>query len=56
MGNEERGITTNELLDRLISKDTLKTFVISSVIGGFTGGAEYASARANLVKEYKSKP
>lgn len=54
MGNEERGITTNELLDRLISKDTLKTFVISSVIGGFTGGAEYASARANLVKEYKA--
>ena len=54
LGNEERDMSFAELTDNLISKETLKTFIISSVIGGFSGGAEYASARANIVKDYKA--
>lgn len=53
-GNEDRGIGWGEFAKRLISTDTLETFVISAAIGGFAGSAEYATARANIGKEYKA--
>lgn len=54
LGNEDLGITFGEVAKRLISKESLETFVISAAIGGFAGSAEYATARANIGKEYKA--
>lgn len=47
-------ITPGEFAKRLVSMETLETFVISAAIGGFAGSAEYMSSRANLAKEYKA--
>lgn len=44
----------SEFMDKLISPETLQTFVVSALIGGFAEGGQYVSARANLVKEYKA--
>lgn len=53
-GNEDRGMTLEDVYNNFVSEDTLKTFVLSAAIGGFTGAGEYATARSNLVKEYKT--
>lgn len=54
LGNEDRGMTLEDVYNNLVSEDTLKTFVISAAIGGVAGAGEYATARSNLVKEYKT--
>lgn len=46
-------ISIGEFGEKLFSRETLETFVISSIIGGATATGEYASARSNLVKDYK---
>lgn len=54
LGNDDRGMTLEDVYNNLVSEDTLKTFVISAAIGGIAGAGEYATARSNLVKEYKT--
>lgn len=54
IGNEDRGMTLQDVYDNFVSEDTLKTFVISAAMGGISGAGEYATTRSNIVKEFKA--
>lgn len=54
IGNEDRGMTLQDVYDNFVSEDTLKTFIISAAMGGISGAGEYATTRSNIVKEFKA--
>jgi hypothetical protein len=45
---------TSELLDDVLSRENLVTFIASSILGGTLGGAEYFSARGKMQGQIKN--